>query len=366
MTHGTIAGMLLTDLILGRENPWAALYDPSRQDAPRAPATSPRENLNVAAQYARLAHRRRRRRPPTRSRPGSGAVVRRGLAKVAVYRDERRGCTSARRSARTSAASSPGTRPRRPGTARATARASTRSGASSTARRTATWRQRRAGDEAAWGIGLVAVGIGASIAMAWTLSVQAQGGATTGAPPRMPPAPAKSSYTPVVAKEAFEAVLKRMKAAKAGVMKRQMDLLAERYDLREPAGAGRDDVARQGRCRTACARKLPQGMTWEQLAAHDAGGDPRRRTLFPPGFLPLPHPNHPEGGMLFPEVPHRRDQEAGGARPDPLRPRLRPARPLPARVPAADLPDHAARPGRRLARASSSRSTTSTSCSTAS
>ena len=30
MTHGTIAGMLLTDLIQGRDNPWAALYDPSR------------------------------------------------------------------------------------------------------------------------------------------------------------------------------------------------------------------------------------------------------------------------------------------------------------------------------------------------
>ena len=31
MTHGTIAGMLLTDLILGRDNPWATLYDPSRK-----------------------------------------------------------------------------------------------------------------------------------------------------------------------------------------------------------------------------------------------------------------------------------------------------------------------------------------------
>ena len=31
MTHGTIAGILLTDLILGRENPWAPLYDPSRK-----------------------------------------------------------------------------------------------------------------------------------------------------------------------------------------------------------------------------------------------------------------------------------------------------------------------------------------------
>ncbi len=31
LTHGTIAGMLLTDLILGRENPWTELYDPSRK-----------------------------------------------------------------------------------------------------------------------------------------------------------------------------------------------------------------------------------------------------------------------------------------------------------------------------------------------
>src|SRR5918996_1146684 len=31
ITHGTIAGILLTDLILGKSNPWAALYDPSRK-----------------------------------------------------------------------------------------------------------------------------------------------------------------------------------------------------------------------------------------------------------------------------------------------------------------------------------------------
>jgi glycine/D-amino acid oxidase-like deaminating enzyme len=31
MTHGTIAGMLLRDLIFGRENPWVSLYDPSRK-----------------------------------------------------------------------------------------------------------------------------------------------------------------------------------------------------------------------------------------------------------------------------------------------------------------------------------------------
>ena len=30
LTHGTIAGLLLTDLICGRKNEWAGLYDPAR------------------------------------------------------------------------------------------------------------------------------------------------------------------------------------------------------------------------------------------------------------------------------------------------------------------------------------------------
>src|SRR5213594_1802698 len=50
MTHGTIAGILLTDLILGRDNPWAALYDPARKTV-RAAGEFLRENVNVAAQY---------------------------------------------------------------------------------------------------------------------------------------------------------------------------------------------------------------------------------------------------------------------------------------------------------------------------
>lgn len=31
MTHGTIAGILLTDMIVAKENHWATLYDPSRE-----------------------------------------------------------------------------------------------------------------------------------------------------------------------------------------------------------------------------------------------------------------------------------------------------------------------------------------------
>ena len=86
MTHGTIAGMLLTDLIQGRHNRWSDLYDPSRIRVGAA-ADFLKENLNVAAQYASYVT------PGDVSStdeitPTTGAVMREGATKVAVYRDE--------------------------------------------------------------------------------------------------------------------------------------------------------------------------------------------------------------------------------------------------------------------------------------
>lgn len=89
ITHGTIAGILLTDLILGRKNPWSKLYDPSRVKL-RATPSFLRENLNVAGQLTDWA---------TAGEvasfddipPGSGAVMRRGAKKIAVYRDDEGG-----------------------------------------------------------------------------------------------------------------------------------------------------------------------------------------------------------------------------------------------------------------------------------
>lgn len=86
MTHGTIAGMLICDLIQERPNRWATLYDPSRIRAGAA-AEFLKENLNVAAQYTSYVT------PGEVTSldeipPNSGAVVREGLNKVAVYRDE--------------------------------------------------------------------------------------------------------------------------------------------------------------------------------------------------------------------------------------------------------------------------------------
>lgn len=86
MTHGTIAGLLVRDLILRRDNPWRALYEPSRRP-PLAAGDYLRENANVAVQYGSwvtpgdvgsVAEIPR----------GGGAVVRDGLTKTAVYRDE--------------------------------------------------------------------------------------------------------------------------------------------------------------------------------------------------------------------------------------------------------------------------------------
>lgn len=86
MTHGSLAGLLLRDLILGRENPWAKLYDPSRVKFSAAKEYA-RENANMAAQYVDWLTAGDVDKENLVPR-GSGAVVRHGLKKVAVYRDE--------------------------------------------------------------------------------------------------------------------------------------------------------------------------------------------------------------------------------------------------------------------------------------
>jgi glycine/D-amino acid oxidase-like deaminating enzyme/nitrite reductase/ring-hydroxylating ferredoxin subunit len=86
MTHGTIAGILLTDLIVGRPNPWAELYDPSRIRT-GAVGEFVKENLDVALQYTAWLTGGEVASVDDIA-PNTGAVVRDGLMKVAVYRDE--------------------------------------------------------------------------------------------------------------------------------------------------------------------------------------------------------------------------------------------------------------------------------------
>lgn len=108
-----------------------------------------------------------------------------------------------------------------------------------------------------------------------------------------------SSYAPVDIKETFATIMARMKAMKATVMKRQMDLLSQRYDLSDRPAQG---VTMSGGkpIQEGVRVKLPTGMTWNKLAAMEPE-EIRDKDLFPAGFLPLPHPNHPEGGMTFPK-----------------------------------------------------------------
>jgi glycine/D-amino acid oxidase-like deaminating enzyme/nitrite reductase/ring-hydroxylating ferredoxin subunit len=86
MTHGTIGGLLLTDMIAGRRNDWTTLYDPRRVTLGAAGSMA-KENLNVAAQYAAWVL------PGDTPDvadipPGEGRVVRRGSHMVAAFRDE--------------------------------------------------------------------------------------------------------------------------------------------------------------------------------------------------------------------------------------------------------------------------------------
>jgi Rieske Fe-S protein len=86
MTHGTIAGMLIPDLILGRSNPWVELYDPRRLPmkstveyvSEAASATMPYADWVTGGDVGSVDEIKR----------GSGAIIRRGLTKIAVHRDD--------------------------------------------------------------------------------------------------------------------------------------------------------------------------------------------------------------------------------------------------------------------------------------
>lgn len=86
MTHGVIASILLSDMILGRSNPWEKLYDPSRKSL-RTVGDFAKENLNVVGQYADWLTGGEV-DSTAEIKLAEGAILRRGMTKVAVSRDE--------------------------------------------------------------------------------------------------------------------------------------------------------------------------------------------------------------------------------------------------------------------------------------
>ncbi len=117
--------------------------------------------------------------------------------------------------------------------------------------------------------------------------------------PKAEPLQSVAVKPPDKVSEDFPAIMARMQAAKPAIQQRHNDLLQARYDLGDHPTpgvtmAGKKPV--QGQVRT----RLSEGLSWDKLSAMSPA-EIREQGLFPAGFLPLPHPNHPEGGMLFPK-----------------------------------------------------------------
>lgn len=108
-----------------------------------------------------------------------------------------------------------------------------------------------------------------------------------------------SSFAPVTGTGEFKAVMSKMEAEKPAILKKHADLLAERYDLADRPAKG---VTMSGGkpVQEGVRAKLPEGQTWQKLAEMTPEAI-SEKGLWPKGFLPLPHPNHAEGGMLFPK-----------------------------------------------------------------
>jgi cytochrome c peroxidase len=95
----------------------------------------------------------------------------------------------------------------------------------------------------------------------------------------------------------FPALRARGEMLRTSMDARQQSLLEQRYDLADrPASIA---MSRGKPLQQGVRVKLPAGVTWEDLAAMTPG-QIRAADLFPAGFLPLPHPNQDEGGMVLP------------------------------------------------------------------
>ncbi len=110
---------------------------------------------------------------------------------------------------------------------------------------------------------------------------------------------------PLTAKDApppsneFAVQKKRFEEAKPETLKRHMDYLKQRYLLDDKSAKGAT-MSNGKALQTGVRTRLPRGVTWQQLAAMKPA-EVREKGIFPEGFKPLPHPNHDEGGMLFPK-----------------------------------------------------------------
>ncbi|GAB3461572.1 cytochrome B6 [Azotobacter salinestris] len=133
----------------------------------------------------------------------------------------------------------------------------------------------------------------AGLALPFTLALGLAGSAHA-APEDRP-----TSYHPVVITEDFAAIKERMEREKPNLAQTQRRLLDARYDLADRPAPG-VTMSKGKPVQGGVRVKLPSGTNWDDLGRMSPE-DIRGKHLFPAGFMPLPHPNHAEGGMLFPQ-----------------------------------------------------------------
>jgi Rieske Fe-S protein len=88
MTNGTAAAMIISDRILGRQNPWAELYDSKRLVRRAALGSFLKENASAGVHFFADRLSRSDRASVDELKPGEGALIRVRGRKTAVYRDD--------------------------------------------------------------------------------------------------------------------------------------------------------------------------------------------------------------------------------------------------------------------------------------
>ncbi len=88
MTRGTFAGMLIRDLILGNENPWAKTFAATRMSPVHSAGSFWMENMNVGRRF--MQDRLMSLMPPKESalKPGEGKIIKKDGDRVAAHRDD--------------------------------------------------------------------------------------------------------------------------------------------------------------------------------------------------------------------------------------------------------------------------------------
>jgi cytochrome c peroxidase len=107
------------------------------------------------------------------------------------------------------------------------------------------------------------------------------------------------SLTAAAADEEFSTLKKRLETEKPKFAERQQALLEKRYDLSDRSAKG-TTMSGGKPVQEGVRVKLADGTTWENLSVLSPE-QIKEKQLWPAGFLPLPHPHHEAGGMVFPK-----------------------------------------------------------------